>query len=108
MEHTANKLAKMSGVSTRTLRYYDEIDLLKPMKVAPSGYRIYGQSEVDILQQILLYRELGFPLESIKILLSASGFDREKAFSNHLTDLKAKRKRLDTLIQNVSNSSCKI
>ena len=41
----ANKLAKVSGVSTRTLRYYDEIDLLKPMKVAPSGYRIYGQSE---------------------------------------------------------------
>ena len=47
MEYSANKLAIMSGVSTRTLRYYDEIDLLKPMKVAPSGYRIYGQSEVE-------------------------------------------------------------
>jgi len=104
MEYSANKLAIMSGVSTRTLRYYDEINLLKPMKVAPSGYRIYGQSEVDILQQILLYRELGFPLESIKVLLSASGFNWEKAFNNHLTELRTKRKRLDTLIQNVSKS----
>ena len=94
----------MSGVSTRTLRYYDAIDILKPMKVAPSGYRIYGQSEVDMLQQILLYRELGFSLESIKSLLSASGFDREKAFFNHLTELKAKRKRLDKLIRNVTRS----
>ena len=104
MEYSANKLAKMSGISTRTLRYYDEIGLLKPMKVAPSGYRIYGQGEVDTLQQILLYKELGFSLESITKLLSASGFDREKAFFNHLTDLKAKRKRLDTLIQNVTKS----
>jgi len=104
MEYSANKLAKMSGVSTRTLRYYDEIGLLKPMKVAPSGYRIYGQSEVDTLQQILLFRELGFPLESIKKLLSASGFDREKTFTSHLTELKTKRKRLDVLIQNVTKS----
>ena len=104
MEYTANKLAKMSGVSTRTLRYYDEIGLLKPLMVAPSGYRIYGQSEVDRLQQILFYKELGFSLESIKELLSASGFDREKAFFNHLTELKAKKRRLDALIQNVTKS----
>ena len=50
MEYSANKLAKMSGVSARTLRYYGEIDLLKPMKVAPSGYRIYGQSETMALR----------------------------------------------------------
>ena len=104
MEYSANKLAKISGVSARTLRYYDEIDLLRPMKVAPSGYRIYGQSEVDTLQQILLFKELGFPLESIKKLLSASGFDREKTFITHLTELKTKRKRLDTLIHNVTKS----
>ena len=104
VEYSANKLAKMSGVSTRTLRYYDEIGLLKPTKVAPSGYRIYGQGEVDTLQQILLYKELGFSLESITKLLSASEFDKEKAFFNHLTDLKAKRKRLDKLIQNVNKS----
>jgi len=104
MEYSANKLAKMSGVSTRTLRFYDEIGLLRPMKVAPSGYRIYGQSEVDTLQQILLFKELGFPLESIKKLLSASGFDREKTFIAHLTELKTKRKRLDTLINNVTKS----
>ena len=63
MEYTSNILSKVSGVSARTLRYYDEIGLLKPVRVASSGYRIYGQNELDTLQQILFYRELGFPLE---------------------------------------------
>ena len=62
MEYSGNKLSKMAGVSARTLRYYDEIGLLKPVRVASSGYRIYGQQELDTLQQILFYRELGFPL----------------------------------------------
>ena len=53
MEYTMNKLTKMSGVSTRTLRYCDEIGLLKPARAASSGYRIYGQEQVDTLQQIL-------------------------------------------------------
>lgn len=75
-EHSINKLSKMSGVSTRTLRYYDEIGLLKPARVAPSGCRMYGQEQVDELQQILFYRELGFSLEDIKTLLSAPDFDR--------------------------------
>jgi len=94
----------MSGVSARTLRYYDEIGLLKPARVASSGYRIYGQNGVDDLQQILLYRELGFPLDDIKSLLSDSGFDRERAFMNHLAELNKKRERLDALIGNVTKS----
>ena len=61
MEYTVSKLAKISGVSARTLRYYDEINLLKPKRVNSSGYRIYGQDEVDILQQILFYREMPTP-----------------------------------------------
>ena len=63
MEYTIKKLAGLSGVSTRTLRYYDEIGLLKPARVASNGYRIYGQAQVDLLQQILFYRALEVPLE---------------------------------------------
>jgi len=104
VEYSGNKLAKMSGVSARTLRYYDEIGLLMPARVASSGYRIYGEAELDTLQQILFYRELGFPLEEIKKLLLAPGFDREKAFLSHLDELHKKRERLDSLILNVTKS----
>ena len=72
MEYTVNKLAKLSGVSARTLRYYDEIDLLKPKRVSSNGYRIYGEDQVNMLQQILFYRELGISLDEIKEIISAS------------------------------------
>ena len=104
MEYSVNKLSKLSGVSARTLRYYDEIGLLKPTRVASSGYRIYGQNEIDRLQQILFYKELEFPLNEIKLLLAAPDFDKAKAFSNHLDALQRKRKRLDGLISNVRKS----
>jgi len=104
LEHSVNKLSKISGVSARTLRYYDEIGLLKPARVASSGYRIYGQKEVDTLQQILLYRELGFSLDGIKKLLTAPNFDRAEAFMRHLSELHSKRERLDALINNVTKS----
>jgi DNA-binding transcriptional MerR regulator len=104
IEYSGNKLTKMSGVSARTLRYYDEIGLLRPRRVAESGYRIYGQDEVDALQQILLYRELGFALDDIRKLLQAPGFDREQAFLRHLAELHNRRERLDALINNVAKS----
>jgi len=104
MEYTSNKLSKMSGVSARTLRYYDEIGLLKPARIELSGYRIYGQNELDTLQQILFYRELGFPLEEIKSIMYAPDYDRGQAFQSHLAELSIKRKRLDTLIHNVKMS----
>ena len=104
MEYSINRLAKISGVSTRTLRYYDEIGLLKPARIASSGYRIYQQKQVDTLQQILFYRELDFSLEDIKKLLSAPDFDRNQAFADHLNALHNKRERLDKLILNVTKS----
>jgi len=104
MEYTVNKLSKISGISARTLRYYDEIGLLKPVRVAASGYRLYGHDELDALQQILFYRELGFPLEEIKSILSVPGYDRGQAFESHLVLLKKKRERLDILINNVTKS----
>jgi DNA-binding transcriptional MerR regulator len=59
MEYTVQKLGRLAGTSTRTLRYYNEIGILKPARMNSSGYRIYGQAEVDRLQQILFYKELG-------------------------------------------------
>ena len=70
MEYTILKLGKLAGVSTRTLRYYDEIGLLKPTRINSSGYRIYGSPEVDRLQQILFYRELGVGLMDIKKIVN--------------------------------------
>jgi len=104
VEYSGNKVAKMSGVSPRTLRYYDEIGLLTPVRVASSGYRVYGEAELDTLQQILFYRELGFPLVEIKKLLSSSVFSRDQAFSSHLAHLYKERARLDALINNVTKS----
>ena len=104
MEYSINKLTKMSGVSARTLRYYDEIGLLNPARVTDSGYRIYEQEQVDTLQQIMFYRELDFSLKDIKKLLLAPGFDKTQAFAGHLFALREKRERLDRLILNVTKS----
>ena len=82
MEYTVSQLAKMSGVSTRTLRYYDEIGLLSPVRIEHNKYRIYGKKEVDLLQQILFYRELGVPLERIDQIIKAPDFDKEMISKN--------------------------
>ena len=104
MEYTVQKLAGLAGISTRTLRYYDEIGLLKPGRVNSSGYRIYSQAEVDRLQQILFYRELGISLDSIKEMVTAPSFDGAKALKEHGEQLLAKRKQLDLLIANVEKT----
>jgi len=104
VEYTVNKLAGLSGISSRTLRFYDQIDLLKPARVSSNGYRVYGQNEVDTLQQILFYRELGFALEEIKSLLNTPDFDREKSLQNHLTALLTKKSRIEALITNVTKT----
>lgn len=104
MEYTVQKLAQMAGISARTLRYYDEIGILTPARINSSGYRIYGQAEINRLQQILFYRELDVSLESIKNIVTSSSFDRKKALSEHREKLLEKRKQLDVLIANVDKS----
>jgi DNA-binding transcriptional MerR regulator len=104
MEYTIQKLASLAGVSTRTLRYYDEIGILKPARINSSGYRIYGQAEVNTLQQILFYRELGVGLDSIKDIVTAPSFDGEKALREHREKLLEKREQLDLLITNVDKT----
>ena len=94
MEYTIQKLAELAGVTTRTLRWYDQIGLLKPSRVAESGYRYYGPAEVDRLQDILYYRALGVELARIKRCLDDPSFDRLAALRSHLTALEAERARL--------------
>ncbi|USK68367.1 MerR family transcriptional regulator [Peribacillus asahii] len=101
MEYTVNKLAQLSGVSSRTLRYYDQIGLLKPARINSSGYRIYGQKEVDLLQQILFYRELEVRLEEIIEIIHQPTFNQTTALKNHYNNLKKKRARLDKIIATV-------
>lgn len=104
MEYTIQKLGSLAGVSTRTLRYYDEIGILKPARINSSGYRIYGKAEVDRLQQILFYRELGVSLEDIKAIVTDPGFDGTRALKQHREQLLDRRKQLDALIANVDHT----
>ncbi|WP_010284748.1 MerR family transcriptional regulator [Bacillus timonensis] len=104
MEYTVQRLAKLAGVSARTLRYYDEIGILKPARVNSSGYRIYGQDEVNRLQQILFYRELGVNLTDIKQIITNPAFDEFRALQEHREQLLDKRKQIDLLIANVEKT----
>jgi len=104
MEYTVQKLGGMAGISTRTLRYYDEIGILKPARINSSGYRIYGQVEVNRLQQILFYRELGVNLEQIKAIVTDPHFNGADALREHREQLLDKRKQLDLLIANVEKT----
>ncbi len=104
MEYTVQKLGELAGISTRTLRYYDEIGILKPARINSSGYRIYGQKEVDRLQQILFYREMGISLEEIKDIITDPAFDAAKALKQHLGRLLDKRSQIDILIANVEKT----
>lgn len=104
MEYTVQKLAKMAGISTRTLRYYDEIGILKPARINSSGYRIYGIREVDLLQQVMFYREMGVNLDTIKDILTKTSFDENAALQEHLIKLLAQRQQLDLLIATVEKT----
>ncbi|WP_101772909.1 MerR family transcriptional regulator [Peptostreptococcus faecalis] len=104
MEYSINELAKLSGITTRTLRYYDEIGILSPNRISSNGYRIYGQIEVDLLQQILFYRELEIPLSDIKKILTSKNFDKKASLENHLSQLEKKRDQIELLIKNLEKT----
>jgi DNA-binding transcriptional MerR regulator len=83
MAYTVAKLAQISGVSIRTLHWYDEVGLLKPAYYGSNGYRYYEEEQLLILQQILFFRELGFELKQIQRVLGRSDFDKRVALSSH-------------------------
>lgn len=104
MEYSIKKLADLAGVTRRTLRYYDEIGLLKPRRINSSGYRIYGEKEIDLLQQILFYKSMDMKLEDIQKIISKPDFDIPKALIDHLQELVLRRNQLDQLISTVEKT----
>lgn len=95
---TVNEVSKLTGVSVRALHYYDTIGLLKPAAVTDAGYRLYDDTALERLQQILLFRSLEFPLKEIKRILESPDFDRNKALEQQITLLKLKKEHLENLI----------
>ena len=99
-----NELAKISGVSTRTLRYYDQIGLLSPAEKSESGYRIYTVKEIDLLQQILFYRALGMKLSDIKEIIHAPSFNLKNALTEHHQQLQNKKEWIEKLLATVEKT----
>ena len=95
---TVSEVSQLSGVSKRTLQYYDSIGLLKPTQVTEAGYRLYDDDALEKLQQILLYRELQFPLKEIRRIMGCSDYDRNRALEEQITLLKLKKEHLENLI----------
>lgn len=95
---TVKQISALTGVSVRTLHHYDSIGLLKPTATTEAGYRLYDDDALHRLQQILLYRELGFPLKDIQALLDAPEDVRREALDDHIRQLDAKRQKLQDKI----------
>ncbi|HAT1945778.1 TPA: MerR family transcriptional regulator [Legionella pneumophila] len=104
MTYTVKQLAKISGVSVRTLHWYDEIDLLKPAYQGANGYRYYEEKQCLRLQQILFFRELGFPLNKIQKLLMQDDFDHIKALRAHKQLLESEINRKNQLIATIDKT----
>ncbi len=101
---TVKRLSKIAGITPRTLHYYDEIGLLKPSQVGDNGYRYYGEESLLRLQQILLYRELGIPLDRIRGILGHQDFDVLTALENHKQELRKRIEHIERLITTVDRT----
>ena len=95
---TVHEVSELKGVSPRTLRYYDQINLLPPTEYNEYGHRLYDDTVLELLQQILLFRELQFPLKEIRKMLSNPDYDREQALERQIDSLESKRSNLENLI----------
>ncbi len=95
---TVKQVSELTGVSVRTLQYYDDIGLLSPSERTEAGYRLYEEEQLATLQEILLFRELEFPLKEIKAILDSSAYDKEKALQQQVELLTLKKERLEGLI----------
>ena len=95
---TVHEVSRLTGVSIRTLQYYDRIGLLPPAEYTEVGYRLYDDTALETLQQILLFRELEFPLKEIRQIIQSPAFDRRKALEQQVELLELKKERLDRLI----------
>ena len=98
MNLTVKQVAKLTGITVRTLHYYDEIGLLTPATITEAGYRLYNDENLERLQQILFFREIDFELKNIKEILDNPDFDKVKALEKHKKLLELKRNRMEKLI----------
>ena len=94
-----SEVAKLTGITVRTLHYYDEIGLLKPSEITEAGYRLYSREDLEILQQILFFRELDFPLSQIKEIMNNPNYDKEEALKKQKELLIQQRQRIEGLIK---------
>lgn len=104
MAYTIKEIADLAGVTTRTIRYYDEIGLLDPALTGDNGYRYYDQDSLLSLQQILFFRELDVPLKEIQLIMSRPDFNLLSTLENHRSALHIKVRRLDTLIDTLDQT----
>lgn len=104
MAYSIKQLAQLSGVSTRTLRFYDEIGLLKPAYYSENNYRFYEEEQLLLLQQILFYRELDFSLQDIQAVLSHSAFDKISSLYTHKSLLQDKLQRMNSMIKTIDKT----
>src|SRR5947199_7491750 len=101
MTYTVKQLSNLSGVSVRTLHFYDKIGLLKPAYYADNQYRHYEKEQLMLLQQILFFRELCFPLNKIQEIISSDDFDQMRALTLHKQTLIENRVRINKLIKTI-------
>ena len=99
--YTIGELADLAGVTRKNLRHYDKIGLLEPQTLSEAGYRLYGEREVDLLQQILFFREMDLPLAEIREIVQAPTYVVTESLSDHLAYLSQERRRIDRLIETV-------
>lgn len=104
MAYTVKKVSEVAAVSIRTLHHYDEIGLLKPARKTASGYRLYTEEDLERLQQVLFFRELGFGLSEIKDIIDSPGFNRRQALLRHRQLLLERQERLARLIRSVNRT----
>src|SRR5579862_1636792 len=104
MSYTVKKLARLSGISIRTLRFYDTIGLLKPAYYGDNNYRYYEEEQVLMLQQILFYRELGFSLNDIQKIISSDEFNKIDALNSHKRILVQNLDRTKQLIKTIDQT----
>ena len=102
--YTIQQLADLAGVSVRTLHHYDAIGLLSPTRAKRNGYRTYEEKDLFALQQILFFRELDFPLNDIKKIMSSPGFDMAEALRDQRKLIELKRERLGRLIKTIDKT----
>jgi MerR family transcriptional regulator, thiopeptide resistance regulator len=102
--YTVRRLAELAGITVRTLHHYDEFGLLRPAARTDSGYRLYGERELLLLQQIMFFRQLDVPLEDIRRILADPRFDQAQALKRHRELLKAQAARLDRLIETIDKT----